>query len=191
MLNNMKKIFGATLASLIIAGPVLAADSGAVTAVDKATASGIERGPGKAFAKHGCGPGGFERGKKLDFSDSQLEKMSSLKNQYLDKTASQLSQLGVLERQLRDVLSQPSIDRAKAESVQSKINSLKADLSTARLNLKIDEIGILTPEQREKMRHRMLVSESFGHKFGHGRHFGGGKFGGGNFEPGGPRQPRS
>jgi Spy/CpxP family protein refolding chaperone len=186
MLNIRHKLFNTAIVTLLIAAPVLAANGGTA-------GGGSVDGHTIAQKKLGdCAGGACERGGKMGFSDSQLEKMSSLKNQFLDKTASGRTEIETLHRQLREVLSQPTIDRAKAEGIQNKINSIKADMSNARLNLRIDEIAVLTPEQREAMRHRMLVSEAFGGgRFGHHRHGGGGHFGGGgrHFEHGGgPKQ---
>jgi Spy/CpxP family protein refolding chaperone len=199
----MNKLVNAAVASLLLVSPVLAAASG--------PANGDDGQPGRTVVSKKLE--GHER--RPAFSDSQLEKMASLKNQYLDKTASGHSQLEVLYRQLKDTLSQPTIDRARAEGIQAKINSIKGDLSLTRLNLKIDEMGVLTPEQREHMRHRMLVAEAFGGKFAQHRQFGGecgpGKgaggacgprkfggapgqhkqFGGRHFEQGGPEKPNS
>lgn len=180
MSNIMKQLFNAAIASLLIAAPVLAADG--------ATVNGAEGGPDRMTASKRleCSGSSFRHDKRFSFSDSQLEKMASLKTQFLDKTAGERSELGTLHRQMKDVLSQTQIDRSKAEAIQSKINSIKDDLSNAKLNLKLDEIAALTPEQREQMRHRMLVSEAFGGRFGHHRHFGGR-----HFERGGSRQDKA
>jgi Spy/CpxP family protein refolding chaperone len=171
MFKFKDQAFKVVIASLIIAAPVLAADD--------STTNGAAPSQGRMVAAKnlGCSGGGsFHRGGKMGFSDSQLEKMASEKDQFLNKTASERSQLGILHRQLREELSQTNIDRSKAESILAKINSIKADLSTAKLDLKINEIALLTPDQREQMRHRMLVAEAFGGGFGHHRHVGGRHF---------------
>jgi Spy/CpxP family protein refolding chaperone len=188
MLKISRKIFGTVIASLLVASPVFAADSGVVTSVDNGGVVNIaERGQDRPGRMEGRGrmegpQGKFcGKGEMFKFSDSQLEKMSSIKNQYLDKSSAQSAELGNLHRQLKDVLSQTSIDRSKAEAIQTKINSLKSELSISRLNMKIDEMGVLTPEQREQIHHRMLLGEAFGGRGGHHQHFGGGK----HFEHGG------
>jgi Spy/CpxP family protein refolding chaperone len=52
---------------------------------------------------------------------------------------------------------------------------LKAQLANERLEQRIDFMSILTPQQKETLRHKMLVSEAFGGSGGqHMRHrFGG------------------
>jgi Spy/CpxP family protein refolding chaperone len=180
MLDIKNKLFNTAIIALLIAAPAMAADNG--------TAGGGDLG-GRTIAQKrlggeggGCQRGG-EHGRKMGFSDSQLEKMGSLKNQFMDKTASERTEMGTLHRQLKEVLSQPTVDRAKAEGLQAKLNSIRDNLSIAKLDLRMDEMSVLTPEQREAMRHRMLVSEAFGggHFGGHHRHFGGGR----HFEHGG------
>lgn len=182
---SMKQVINVALASLFIAAPALAVDSGA--------RSGAETGRPLTAKKLECGGAPCERAGKIQFTDSQLEKMSALKNQFMDKSGARFAELGSLHRQLKDVLSQPTIDRSKAESLQAKINTIKSDLSMDKLNLRIEEIGILTPEQREIMHHRMLMSEAFGGRFGHHRHFSGGRhFGHGEHgERGGERPDRT
>jgi Spy/CpxP family protein refolding chaperone len=190
MLNINKQVFNAILVSLLVAAPVLAAND--------TSANGADGGSGRMIAQNKVegGGGSFHRpGMRL--SDSQLEKIASLKNQYLDKTGGERTELGSLHRQLKEVLSQSSIDRSKAEAIQAKINSLKGELSTAKLDLRIDEISTMTPEQREQMHHHMLVAEAFGgghhHHFGGRREHGGGHFehGGGHSEHGGGRQDKA
>lgn len=183
MLNIQKQVFNAVIVSLLLAAPVLAADNG--------TVNGADGGRMLAQSKTESSGRSFHHGPKM--SDSQLEKIASLKNQFLDKTASERTELGSLHRQLKEVLSQNSIDRSKAESIQAKINSVKGDLSTAKLDLRMDEIANLTPEQREQMHRHMLVAEAFGGgHFGHhrhgGRHF---EHGGGHSEHGGGHQDKA
>ncbi|MBX9725306.1 MAG: hypothetical protein K2X81_28135, partial [Candidatus Obscuribacterales bacterium] len=135
-------------------------------------------------------------GPRMNLTDAQLEKMSSLKNKFEDSTSAEKVQLGSLFRQMKDVFSKPEVDRQQAIALQTKINTVKNDLSTARLNLHLDEIAVLTPDQREQIRHRMLEREAFGgaggHHHGHwgrGGHGGHGEHGG---RPGpGPRQDKA
>jgi len=171
MLNINKQVFNALMVSLLIAAPVMAADG--------STASGADGGAGRMVAskKLECSGGSCNRGPRMHLSDTQLQKMVSLKDQFLDKTGSERTELGSLHRQLKEVLSQSTIDRSKAEGIQSKINSVKDQLSIAKLDLRLDEIANLTPEQREQMQHRMLIGEAFGgHHFGQHRHGGGRHF---------------
>jgi len=179
MFNIKNQVFAVVVASLLIAAPVLAADN--------VTADGADGGRTVASKRLDCAGGACQRGGKSSFSDSQLEKMSAIRNQFMDKTGQERSEFGSLHRQLRDVLSQSSIDRSKAEGIQSKINSIKGELSTAKLDLKMDEIAVLTPEQREQLHHRMLASEAMGGgHFSHHRHSGGrhSHHGGGSKETG-------
>ena len=191
MLNMREKIFSLAIACLLSAAPVLAAE---ISAADNTAGASIAVGSGgndQAFPGKKCHGRMFRTSERFSFSDSQLEQMSALKNQFMDKTASKFSELGSLHRQLKDVLSQKSIDGSKAESIQSKINSLKDDIALGRLKLKIDETAVLTPDQREHMRRAMLVSEVFGNRFNHSGHSGPRHSFGKHFEHGGDRPERT
>jgi Spy/CpxP family protein refolding chaperone len=171
MLNINKQVFNALMVSLLIAAPVMAADG--------STASGADGGAGRMVAskKLECSGGAGGHGPRMNLSDAQLQKMVSLKDQFLDKTGSERTELCNLHRQLKEVLSSSSIDRSRAEGIQAKINSIKDQLSIQKLDLRLDEISTLTPEQREQMQHRMLIGEAFGgHHGGHHRHGGGRRF---------------
>lgn len=164
-MTDCKHLFNVVVVSLLLAAPALADDttSGApgakVPVASKCDGGACEK------ADH-CGGGG-QRG-HMDLSDAQLEKMSGLRNKFLDSTSAQRTELESLYRQMKGVFTKPEVDRQQALEIQSKINNVKANLSTARLNFKLEELSVLTPEQREKLRHRMLLSESFGGGFHHG-----------------------
>lgn len=106
----------------------------------------------------------------LKVTAEQREKLANLRNQYILSTAQKKAELTVAKNQLRTVFKQPTIDKAAALSLQTKINGLKADLSTARLSLKLAAADVFTAEQRaafKKMHH------GYGHKRGCGPSRGG------------------
>lgn len=101
----------------------------------------------------------------LKVTAEQREKLMTLRNQYILNTATKKAELQVAKSQLRATFKQPVIDKTAALSLQSKINGLKGDLSTARLSLKLACSDVFTAEQRaafSKMRH------GYGHKRGCG-----------------------
>lgn len=180
-----KPLYSLVLTSIMVAAPALAADD---------TAPGADQ-PGRFKMSKRIAEGGREGRAKFGLSDDQLQKMADLNNKYKDGIAAQKTQLGSLGRQLKDVFAQSQIDRSKALDLQTKINALKAEISLAKLNHKIDKLAVLTPEQREKIRHRILVSQAMGGEMkGRGGHCGGGHFrgrmGGHHFRGhGGPGMP--
>lgn len=177
MTEMKKRIFNLVLAGLVIAAPALAANS--------STTDGAK--PSFSKKTEGCADGACERsGAKAGFSDEQLEKMSKLRNEFLDSTASKRAEIDSLHRQMKDLFKAENIDRAKALELQSKMDSVKADLSKSKLNLRLDQLALLTPEQKQAMRHRMLRGG-----FGGGKHHGGrfGHHGGGHFKHGGHGAP--
>lgn len=114
----------------------------------------------------------------LALSDDQLEKIAKLRNDLRDSSAGKKAQLQTLHRQLKDALISEKTDKAAVLDINSKMNSLKAELSTARLNARLETLAVLTPEQKAKMRHKALQREAFGCKMGmrgkghHGGHHG-------------------
>jgi len=104
--------------------------------------------------------GGF--GKRLKLSDDQLEKIATLKSNFKTSVAPEFAQLKSLKFQLKDQMMQPTVDKDKVMTLESNINSVRSDLSTKRLTLKLDEMSVLTPEQKQELRHKMLVREAFG-----------------------------
>ncbi len=106
----------------------------------------------------------------LKVTAEQRDKLMALRNQYILDTATKKAELQVAKSQLRSVFKKPTIDKSAAISLQGKINGLKGDLSTARLNLKLAAADVFTAEQRasfSKMRH------GYGHKRGCGPSRGG------------------
>lgn len=111
----------------------------------------------------------------MNLTDEQLEKIHVIKNSFKDNASKKVTDLKTLQRQLRSTLLEEKVDRSKANDLQAKINSLKNDLSSARLAMKLDTYDVLTGEQKQKMRHRALQKEAFGGCGGGGRKGHGGK----------------
>ncbi|MBS1996698.1 MAG: Spy/CpxP family protein refolding chaperone [Cyanobacteria bacterium SZAS LIN-2] len=97
---------------------------------------------GKACA----GKCGFDSALKL--TPEQKEKLGSLRDSFKLSTADKKAQLDVAHDQMRRLLEQPTIDKQAALSLQNKINGLKDELSTARLNMMLASADIFTPDQR-------------------------------------------
>lgn len=96
------------------------------------------------------------------FSDEQLEKMYQIKSDFQDKSGPKFVEMMSLERNLRDLLTQPEFDKSKAQSLQNKINSAKADLANLRLDERMSLLAVLTPEQRKEVRHNYIKRADFG-----------------------------
>lgn len=84
----------------------------------------------------------------LRVTTEQREKLMALRNQYILDTATKKAELKVAKSQLRATFKKPTIDKTAALSLQSKINGLKSDLSTARLSMKLAAADVFTAEQR-------------------------------------------
>jgi Spy/CpxP family protein refolding chaperone len=166
------------ITSTLIGIPAFAADNtcsagAGVGAANTQVKIGNAKCSGEGFQRHG----GF--GKRLGLTYEQLLKISTMKDQYRLSSAGQRAETKVLSDQLKNVLTAPQLDKAQALSIQSKLNDVKDKLSNEKLQFRIDFMSVLTPEQKEIVRHKMLVSEVFG-----GEHMGhrGGQFGHRHFE---------
>lgn len=104
---------------------------------------------------------------KLDLTDEQNEKLYQLKQKFADQIGMTKVEMKKERRKMRDLLTQPTIDRKAVEIAQSKINALKTNLSNQKLAFKLDASEILTAEQRKQLRYG-----SFGPGFGRGAKLG-------------------
>ncbi len=119
-----------------------------------------------------CAPGSMHE--KLKLSTEQKDKLSSIRDQYKLATAQKKAELEVAMSQQHQLMSKATIDKSAVLSLQGKINSLKADLSNARIDTALTASAVFTPEQREMFS-----------KFGRG-HGGPGMHRWGGHRPGGP-----
>lgn len=155
--------------------------------------SGFKRGPGGPGGK--CGPGGksfhggkrFHRGggggfvKALGITTDQLEKMNTLKLDFKASTEPKKAELKVLSSELKDGMTKPGVSKSQLLNLQSKINEIKAALSTTRVGYMADRMAVLTDDQKSKIREFSLKRQAMGGKhhkgfkrgFGHKRGFGG------------------
>lgn len=113
-------------------------------------------------------------------TDDQRHRLSTLRDQFELDNALKKAQLNVSQRQLREVLHATTIDKSAALALQSKINGLTSDLSTAKLNLTLASGDVFTAEQKadwkERRNHwggRRGGCDGGGHGFGRGGHHGG------------------
>jgi len=124
-----------------------------------------------------CAGGKCGMDPKLKITPEQKAKLGSLRDSFKLSTADKKAELEVAQGQLRRIFGEPTVDKSAALSLQNKINGLRADLSTARLNMMLASSDIFTPEQREafsKMR-GMHRHGGFGHHRHGGHHRGGGE----------------
>lgn len=127
--------------------------------------------------------GGGDFMKAFGFTTEQLEKMNSLKLSFQTSTSPKKAELMNLHRELRDNMTKPGTSKSELLSLQSKINTLRADLATSKISYMADKMALMTDDQKAKIREFSLKRGMGG---GHGKgHFRGGK--GGHFRGhGGP-----
>lgn len=110
----------------------------------------------RAFGPGGRGCGGGDCLRALNLTDEQYEKLYGIKNQFLDQIGPKMLEVRTLERHLKDLLTNPTVDAGKAKALQSKINAVKADLANAKLENKLAMLDVLTAEQRKEIRERVI-----------------------------------
>lgn len=139
------------------ADPVTVVDSGATLAA-RAPDAGPDPCPGG-----GCRGGGLMK----SLSDDQLEKMNTLKLGFTSEISPKYAELKTLKDQFRDAVTKPDTSKADLLALQSKINGLKDEISTARAGFIADRMAVLTDEQRTELRKKFLSRGLMG-----GRHHG-------------------
>lgn len=91
---------------------------------------------------------------KFKLTDAQKESMFQLKNKLKDELGSKKVALDTSKRKMKDLLTQPTIDKAAIQAEQQKATSLQADISNSVTSFRIASAEILTPEQRQVMRYK-------------------------------------
>ena len=160
---NTKFVKTLLIASTLIGLPAMAQTAGGN--IEKAQVK-----VGSQTCSHAKFEGRRSFGKRLGLTDSQLEKVATLKDKGRVETASQKAQLKALNDQLKVAITKPEVNQAEAMQVQSKINDLRSQLANEKLQQRIDFVAILTPEQKDTLRHKILASEAFGMGGGHRMH---------------------
>jgi Spy/CpxP family protein refolding chaperone len=179
-MNELKKIFlGLTAVTVVLA-------NFSITALpSRAQAEAVEGPPEEiVLVNEEAPPPGGEVdccqpwAEKLGLSDEQMEKLVSLKSEYMVKTAPQKAELRSDMKQMMLLMTASRLDRQAITSLHDKMSDLHADLCKAHMNHMIDAMEVLTPKQREDMHHHMLVHmvdphhmhgkhHMFHHEFGH------------------------
>jgi len=101
-----------------------------------------------------------ERGpwpKKLGLTDEQMTQLVSLKSEYVVNTAKQKAELQANIKKMVLLMTEPKLDKQAVFSLNDKINSIKSSLADAHVNQMLSVMNVMTPQQREQMRHHMLV----------------------------------
>ncbi len=92
---------------------------------------------------------------KNPLTDAQKSKMGKITDQFDLETASLKAQLRVAHRQLFELLGNNEIDHSVAQSLETKIDSLRSEIGKSRLKMMLAMHDVLTPEQRAEMKSHM------------------------------------
>jgi len=89
--------------------------------------------------------------KELGLTDDQTAKLKSMKTEQEKRSINDRAAIEILEVELRDLLSEETVDIKAVDAKIDKIGVLKAKMHKDRVHLMVDSKKVLTPEQREKM----------------------------------------
>jgi Spy/CpxP family protein refolding chaperone len=165
-----------TVAIVIAAGL-----AGAVAASAFGHGPGFGRGFGHGFGHghHGFMGGSFDPARmgdradrmvrhlaiELDATDAQQDKLRSVVKAAVEEVAPMRDKAQAARAKARDLLTQPTIDRAEIERFRTEQLAL-ADAFTKRMSQAIgDAAEILTPEQRRKLSERLPAAGGPGHRW--------------------------
>ena len=94
---------------------------------------------------------------KLGLSDEQMEKLITLKSDYEIKTAEKKAQLWADMKQMILLTTTAKTDKDAILALNEKMNALKAELSTSRVNKMLEAMLVMTAKQKEEIHHHVLV----------------------------------
>lgn len=96
---------------------------------------------------------------KLELSTEQMSQIVSLKSDYSINTAKQKAELQADMKKMVLLMTEPKANEDSVRSLNVKINSIITQLADARVKMMLEAMKIMTPSQKEQMRHNMLVHE--------------------------------
>lgn len=94
---------------------------------------------------------------KNPLSDAQKRQMGEITDQFELQTAVPRAQLKVAKRQLFELLGNDEIDHKAALALQTKVDSLHANIATVRLNMMLAMHDVLTPVQRSEFKSKIAL----------------------------------
>ncbi|MBK9144638.1 MAG: hypothetical protein IPM23_19275 [Candidatus Melainabacteria bacterium] len=118
-------------------------------------------------------PGGGCRGGGLmkSLTDDQLEKLNTLKLGFKSEISPKYAELKTLKDQFRDAVTKTDTSKSDLLALQSKINGIKDEISTARAGFIADRMAVLTDEQKAELRKKFLSRGLMGSRhYGKGFH---------------------
>jgi Spy/CpxP family protein refolding chaperone len=88
----------------------------------------------------------------LAVTNDQFEKIFAIKNQAAEQITPKVVDLIAAKREMRDAMTEPNVDKSRVLGLQAKINGDKDAIANVKVASKLDELGVLTPDQRQQIR---------------------------------------
>jgi len=92
----------------------------------------------------------------LAVSNDQLEKIFALKSQAADQITPKVIDLISSSRQMHEAMTEPNVDKSRVLGLQAKINGDKDAIANVKVETKLDELAVLTPDQRQQLRQNFV-----------------------------------
>ncbi len=90
-------------------------------------------------------------------TDEQLSRLTGIRDQYRIATASKHAEQQAIFHKFGEILSQSQIDKQGVKNLHGKLDSIRGELSQARLNMMLDSAEVFSPEQRKEFHRHMLM----------------------------------
>ncbi len=125
--------------------------------------TGPRHGMGMGF--HGS-PGGpwMNELRELDLSKEQIDKVQEIHRNAMKQNATLHGQKEKLEIELRELMDVEKPDKDKAAAKIKEIEAIHTQMRVNHTNARIDMLGVLTKDQRDKLEEELFEARPFGKK---------------------------
>ncbi len=93
-------------------------------------------------------------------TDEQMSKITKIKDRFRIATASKEAEQQALVHDMGELLAEPQINRQEVKNLQSRLTSIRTELSQARLDMLLDCAEVYTAEQRKGYYRQTLMMQS-------------------------------
>ena len=163
---NLALLSGTTMLLSAVA-PALAQTTAANATCDKTAVKISQAGPRQGRLEHReeAGRFGHFRHHRGAFSalkgdaaltDAQYEKIFNIKESFRDQLGPKLAGLFSTKREMKDLMTQPNLDKSKIESLEAKLDNERSSISDLKLQEKLNVISVLTDQQRQVIREHFV-----------------------------------
>jgi Spy/CpxP family protein refolding chaperone len=89
-------------------------------------------------------------------TEAQSEKIVALKDQFREQAKPKFTDMMSASHKMRELMAQNNVDKSAVESLQNQINQDRDSLSNLKLETRLNELSVLTDQQREQL-HKIFL----------------------------------